>query len=51
MFEIEVIANFDAKLALVPDWAINFLVRKFTKYLFTKLFEKGDKYEGSVWEE
>ena len=43
------VGNFDAKLKLIPNWAVNFVVRKFAFTLFKKMLSKANNYEGSPW--
>ena len=35
------VGNFDAKVKYVPNWAINFVVRKFAYTLIEKMLSKG----------
>ena len=38
------------KFKFIPDKVINFLLRKFSFYLFDKMIKKGENFEGSPYE-
>lgn len=46
------IGNFDAKLAFAPNWAVNYVIRKFSYAMFERMLSFGSekKFKNSEWE-